>query len=134
DPLAHLNVTTTAMGRAARLVDSLSHRHAGGRWLATGGGGYDVYRVVPRMWAQVWLAQSHAAALGDLSPEWRERWADEAERFGQSPIPTTLDDPENAGLPYRPAQERADRRAPTIARESVELALRALGSRGTHLA
>ena len=25
DPLAHLNVTTTAMGEAARLVDSLAH-------------------------------------------------------------------------------------------------------------
>ena len=47
DPLAHLLVTTTAMGAAARLVDSLAHRWAGGRWLATGGGGYDVYRVVP---------------------------------------------------------------------------------------
>ena len=41
DPLAHLRVTTTAMGAAARLVDALTHRHAGGRWLATGGGGYD---------------------------------------------------------------------------------------------
>ncbi len=51
DPLAHLEVTTTAMGEAARLVDTLAHRHAGGRWLATGGGGYDAYRVVPRAWA-----------------------------------------------------------------------------------
>ena len=48
DPLAHLRVTTTAMGEAARLVDRLAHGSAGGRWLATGGGGYDAYRVVPR--------------------------------------------------------------------------------------
>lgn len=130
DPLAHLLVTTTAMGRAARLVDSLAHRQAGGRWLATGGGGYDVYRVVPRMWAQVWLAQSHAAPPGELSPEWRERWDDDAERYGQSPTPTTLDDPDNAGLPYRPAQEHADRRAAGIARDSVERAMRALRERG----
>ncbi|HXG26398.1 MAG TPA: acetoin utilization protein AcuC [Candidatus Binatia bacterium] len=129
DPLAHLMVTTTAMGRAARLVDSLAHRHAGGRWLATGGGGYDVYRVVPRMWAHVWLAQTHATPLGELSPEWRERWAADAERYGQSPIPSTLDDPENAGLPYRDAQERADRRAAEIARASVERALEALRRR-----
>ena len=130
DPLAHLLVTTTAMGRAARLVDALAHQHAGGRWLATGGGGYDVYRVVPRMWAHVWLAQSHAAALGDLPPAWRDRWAEDAEGYGQSPIPTTFDDPENAGLPYRPAQEHADQRAGGIARASVELALAALGRRG----
>ena len=25
-----------------------------GRWLALGGGGYDVYRVVPRSWALLW--------------------------------------------------------------------------------
>ena len=33
--------------------------YAGGRWLATGGGGYDVYRVVPRSWSLVWLAGAH---------------------------------------------------------------------------
>jgi len=134
DPLAHLMVTTTAMGRAARLVDALAHRHADGRWLATGGGGYDVYRVVPRMWAQVWLAQSHAAALGDISPAWRDAWAAEAERYGQSPIPETLDDPENAGLAYGPGQEHADRRAADIARRSVQLALGALRERGAQIA
>ncbi|MEO7664925.1 MAG: acetoin utilization protein AcuC, partial [Candidatus Limnocylindrales bacterium] len=48
DPLANLRVTTTAMGAAARLIDAIAHRWAGGRWLATGGGGYDAYRVVPR--------------------------------------------------------------------------------------
>ena len=56
DPLAHLLVTTTAMGEAARLVDRVAHGSAGGRWLATGGGGYDAYRVVPRSWSLVWLA------------------------------------------------------------------------------
>ncbi len=30
-----------------------------GRWLATGGGGYDAYRVVPRSWSLVWLAGAH---------------------------------------------------------------------------
>jgi acetoin utilization protein AcuC len=130
DPLAHLLVTTTAMGRAARLVDQVAHHHAGGRWLATGGGGYDVYRVVPRMWAHVWLAQSHEGVLGELLPAWRDRWAADAERYGQSPIPATLDDAANAGLPYRDAQQHADRRAADIARESVALAITALRSRG----
>ena len=59
DPLAHLRVTTTAMREAARLVDAVAHRWAGGRWLATGGGGYDAYRVVPRAWALTWLAGAH---------------------------------------------------------------------------
>ena len=47
------------MGEAARLVDAVAHRYAGGRWLATGGGGYDAYRVVPRIVGLVWLAGAH---------------------------------------------------------------------------
>ena len=130
DPLAHLNVTTTAMGRAARLVDELAHRWADGRWLATGGGGYDVYRVVPRAWAQVWLAANHAPVPDSIPEEWRERWAEEAERYAQSPIPTTLDDPPNAGLPYRAAEEAADARAKRIAEQVLELVLTTLDSQG----
>ena len=126
DPLAHLRVTTTAMGAAARLVDSLAHRWAGGRWLATGGGGYDVYRVVPRAWAHVWLAQAHREVPAVTPPEWRERWAADAERYGQAPMPEAFDDPPNAGLPYRPADEAADARAIRIAEEVVSEILRIL--------
>ena len=68
DPLAHLRMTTTAMDEAARLVDRVAHRFAGGRWLATGGGGYDAYRVVPRMWSLVWLAGSHLE-VPDRTPD-----------------------------------------------------------------
>ena len=119
DPLAHLRLTTTAMGAAARLVDSLAHRWAGGRWLATGGGGYDVYRVVPRVWAHVWLAASHRDVPPATPPEWRARWAADAERYGQAPMPETFDDPPNAGLPYRAVDEAADARAVQVAREVV---------------
>jgi acetoin utilization protein AcuC len=123
DPLAHLNLTTTAMGAAARLVDSLAHRWAGGRWLATGGGGYDVYRVVPRAWAHVWLAANHAPVPDAIPDAWRERWAEDAERYGQAPIPGTFDDPPNAGLPYRAAEEVTDARAVRIAEQVLELVL-----------
>ena len=73
DPLAHLLVTTTAMGEAARLVDSLAHRFAGGRWLATGGGGYDAYRVVPRTWSLVWLARGCCRSPGTAAGGTRPR-------------------------------------------------------------
>ena len=126
DPLAHLNVTTTAMGAAARLVDSLAHRWAGGRWLATGGGGYDVYRVVPRAWAHVWLAASHRDVPGGTPPEWRAQWAADAERYGQAPMPETFDDPPNAGLPYQAPDEAADARAIRIAEEVVNEILKVL--------
>jgi acetoin utilization protein AcuC len=99
DPLAHLRVTTTAMGAAARLVDRIAHRYARGRWLATGGGGYDAYRVVPRAWAHVWLAGAHRDAPPETPEAWRLRWQDEASRYGQAPLPATFDDLPNAGEP-----------------------------------
>jgi acetoin utilization protein AcuC len=111
DPLAHLRVTTTAMGEAARLVDAVAHRHAGGRWLATGGGGYDVYRVVPRTWALTWLAGAHREAPELTDPAWRSRWAADALRYDQSPPPERFLDAPNAGLPDSDYQRMAEARS-----------------------
>jgi acetoin utilization protein AcuC len=115
DPLARLRVTTTAMGEAARLVDAVAHRWAGGRWLATGGGGYDVYRVVPRAWALTWLAGAHREAPVDTPPAWRERWSDDAASYGMPGIPSTFADRPNAGSPVDAAQEAAEARSSTVA-------------------
>ena len=133
DPLADLRVTTTAMGAAARLVHSIAHRWAGGRWLATGGGGYDAYRVVPRAWSLVWLAASHLDAPAAVPTAWRERWAGEAERYGQAPLPDWLDDEPNAGLRLDGTQEAADRRAVETAGLLRELAVPALVRAATDL-
>lgn len=130
DPLAHLNVTTTAMGEAARLVDSLAHRWAGGRWFATGGGGYDIYRVVPRAWALVWLAGAHRAVPAELPRAWLDRWAGEADRARGVELPGRFDDEPNAGLEYGRRQEEADRRAPEIARESLAVSNAAAATGG----
>jgi acetoin utilization protein AcuC len=108
DPLAHLRVTTTAMGAAARLVDSVAHRWAGGRWLSTGGGGYDAYRVVPRAWALTWLAGAHREAPVATPAEWRSRWEAEASAFGTPGMPAGFEDPPNAGQPILDAQAAAE--------------------------
>jgi acetoin utilization protein AcuC len=93
DPLAHLRLTTRAYRAATMLLDRIAHEHCAGRWLATGGGGYDAYRVVPRSWSLVWLAQAHAEIPDGVSAEWRAAWEDEAERYHQAPLPETfLDD------------------------------------------
>jgi acetoin utilization protein AcuC len=115
DPLAHLHVTTTAHGKAARLVDAVAHRYGGGRWLATGGGGYDAYRVVPRTWALTWLAGAHREAPSGTPDAWRERWGTEAARYGQAPLPERFDDEPNAGLPYDLTQEASEQRALALA-------------------
>jgi acetoin utilization protein AcuC len=115
DPLAHLNVTTTAHGAAARLVDAIAHRHARGRWLATGGGGYDAYRVVPRTWALTWLAGAHREVPETTPPAWRDRWASDGARYGQAPLPERFDDEPNAGLAFDAAQAAAEERAAGVA-------------------
>lgn len=115
DPLAHLNVTTTAHGRAARLVDAIAHRFAAGRWLATGGGGYDAYRVVPRTWALTWLAGAHREVPAVVPAAWRDRWAAEAARYGRAPLPERFDDEPNAGLPLDVNGEMADERGRAVA-------------------
>jgi acetoin utilization protein AcuC len=132
DPLAHLRMTTTAMGEAAGIVDAVAHRWAGGGWLATGGGGYDAYRVVPRSWSLVWLAGVHREVPDSTPVAWRERWADEAARYGQAPLPETFEDPPNAGFPFDAAQAAAEELSretaravgaafvPALIRESVE--------------
>ncbi|HET7029653.1 MAG TPA: acetoin utilization protein AcuC [Candidatus Limnocylindrales bacterium] len=126
DPLAHLDNTVTAMGAAARLVHDLAHVHAGGRWLATGGGGYDAYRVVPRTWSLVWLAMAHRDVPAETPAAWRERWATEAARYGQAPLPRTFEDAPTA---TDPAAVRAIERTVDAVRSAVLPSLSALGER-----
>ena len=89
DPLAHVRLTTNAYRAATTLLDTIAHEHCDGRWVATGGGGYDAYRVVPRSWSLVWLAHAHREPPAETPRDWRERWQADADRFGQSPLPAT---------------------------------------------
>jgi acetoin utilization deacetylase AcuC-like enzyme/ribosomal protein S18 acetylase RimI-like enzyme len=124
DPLAHLSLTTAAMGSAARLVDGIAHRWAKGRWLATGGGGYDVYRVVPRAWALVWLAQAHLDPPERLPQAWRQRWSDEAARFAATPLPETLiDRPEDGAILSGGLRPGGSLEAVARSRETIALVL-----------
>ncbi len=53
DPLTHLMLTVDCQRAAAAAVHDLAHETSGGRWLATGGGGYAVVHVVPRAWSHL---------------------------------------------------------------------------------
>ncbi|MEU3352813.1 acetoin utilization protein AcuC [Streptomyces sp. NPDC037389] len=53
DPLAHLAVSLDAQRHVAAVCHELAHRHADGRWVALGGGGYAVADVVPRSWTHL---------------------------------------------------------------------------------
>jgi acetoin utilization protein AcuC len=74
DPLAHLTVSVDGQRVTYEALHRLAHLHAGGRWLATGGGGYAVVDVVPRAWTHL-VAEMIGRPIDPQTPvpsEWRE--------------------------------------------------------------
>ncbi|MCA8943558.1 MAG: acetoin utilization protein AcuC, partial [Planctomycetes bacterium] len=74
DPLAELKLTTRSFEFAARLARELADEHCEGRWVATGGGGYQPIRVLPRAWSIVWATMSDRPIPERVDPAWIERW------------------------------------------------------------
>jgi acetoin utilization protein AcuC len=50
DPLADLGLTMDAFPVMARIIHDTAHKHCSGRWVATGGGGYQFDTIVPKVW------------------------------------------------------------------------------------
>ena len=73
DPLAHLYLSVDAQRRTAVMIHDLAHETAGGRWLLTGGGGYELVQVVPRTWTHLLaVAAGQPVDPGRVIPEaWR---------------------------------------------------------------
>jgi acetoin utilization protein AcuC len=74
DPLAELQVSIDAQRAAHAAIHALAHDTAGGRWLLTGGGGYQPVQVVPRSWTHL-LAEAAGNPLDPAAPTpdpWRE--------------------------------------------------------------
>jgi GNAT superfamily N-acetyltransferase len=71
--------------------------------------------VVPRTWALTWLAGAHREVPSATPQAWLARWAEEAARYGQAPLPERFDDEPNAGLPYDLTQEASEQRATGLA-------------------
>ena len=90
DPLAHLQLTTAAYREAAKLLHDLAHQAAGGRWVATGGGGYQWASVVPRAWT-IYFAEM--AGLQQLPDQLPAQWLSEAEEQAGERLPHELMDP-----------------------------------------
>jgi acetoin utilization protein AcuC len=74
DPLANLEITIDAQRAAHALLHRLAHETADGRWLLTGGGGYQLVQVVPRTWTHL-LAEASGDPIDPSTPTphtWRE--------------------------------------------------------------
>ena len=86
DPLAHLRLTTSAYRETATMLHELAHDAAGGRWVATGGGGYQWASVVPRAWT-LYFAEMADTELPDELPK---AWIDRAETESGGPVPRSF--------------------------------------------
>jgi acetoin utilization protein AcuC len=73
DPLTHLTLSVDGQREAASAVGSLAARYCDNRWIATGGGGYDVAGVVPRAWSHlIGMVTQRPVPLSTPVPEaWR---------------------------------------------------------------
>jgi acetoin utilization protein AcuC len=74
DPLANLELSIDGQRAAHAAIHALAHEVSGGRWLLTGGGGYEHVHVVPRTWTHL-LFEAAGAPLDPAlaTPQsWRE--------------------------------------------------------------
>lgn len=113
DPLTHLYGSMRLYREIPKLAHKLAHEYCGGRWIAVGGGGYDIWRVVPRAWAHLWLEmtdQTHPT--GPLPQAWLDKWQPEAPvKF----IPT-WEDPVNLFEPIPRKKEIEEKNAQMLDR------------------
>jgi acetoin utilization protein AcuC len=93
DPLTHLNLSVDGQREAASAVGNLAARHCDNRWIATGGGGYNVLQVVPRSWSHlIAIAAGRPVPLRTPVPQdWRTYVED---KFGSSAPVLMSDDVE----------------------------------------
>ncbi len=74
DPLAHLALSLDCQVTSYQVLHDLAHEVCEGRWVAVGGGGYEIVDVVPRAWAHlVGIAAHHPVPFETEVPaNWRQ--------------------------------------------------------------
>lgn len=98
DPLAHLQVTMDVFPALWRTLHDLARTAAAGRWVALGGGGYNV-DLLPRAWALLFAEMVGVELPNDLPEQW---YADACERTHRQLTPRLMDE-----APFEvPEQER----------------------------
>jgi acetoin utilization protein AcuC len=99
DPLADLRLSVDGHRTAFRALRELAGEVAGGKWLALGGGGYALFRVVPRSWTHLLATQLDR----DVDPHrpLPAGWLAHVARLtGDLPLPTSMTD--EADVEFRP--------------------------------
>ncbi|MGF2617421.1 acetoin utilization protein AcuC [Rossellomorea vietnamensis] len=90
DPLTHLSSTMNIYRKIPQIAHELAHEYCDGRWIAVGGGGYDIWRVVPRAWSLLWMEMAQRTeGMKQFPEQWTNRWQEKA----PVPLPMSWDDP-----------------------------------------
>lgn len=112
DPLSHLYLTTKTYREIPRIAHEIAHQYTEGKWIAVGGGGYDIWRVVPRAWAFIWLEMNNLRYLGEgkLPQDWLDGWQEQA----PVKLPETFEDIENIYSPVPRRQEIIEKNKQTL--------------------
>ncbi|TYS69092.1 acetoin utilization protein AcuC [Sutcliffiella horikoshii] len=102
DPLTHLSTSIKVYQEIPKLAHKIAHQYCKGRWIGVGGGGYDIWRVVPRAWSHIWLEMMEKNSMhGSLSEDWINEWKEKA----PVPLPSTWEDPQDLYKPIPRKQE-----------------------------
>lgn len=98
DPLSHMAVSIDGMEAAARLLHDLAHELTDGRWVALGGGGYELVDVVPRAWTHLTAVAAHEPV--SLTAEVPRSWLDYVSRVYGRTGPPRMGDLGGAEIHY----------------------------------
>jgi len=90
DPLAHLMLTIDGQRASYLALAGLASEITGGRWVATGGGGYEISEVVPRAWTHL-LAVVGGRPLDPSTPV-PQAWRDHVGELLGRPAPRLMTD------------------------------------------
>lgn len=113
DPLTHLSATMKIYREIPRLAKKIADKYCNGKWIAVGGGGYDIWRVVPRAWSLIWLEMIGKSNIhGTLPAEWINAWKDTS----PVPLPNEWDDSPDIYPPIPRKSEIEEKNAQTVAK------------------
>jgi acetoin utilization protein AcuC len=111
DPLTHLSATMKIYREIPKIAHEIAHQYCNGMWIAVGGGGYDIWRVVPRAWSLIWLEMTeNHNCYGPLPSDWINFWQKE------SPVdlPPEWDDPDYLYPPIPRKEEITEKNLITL--------------------
>ncbi|GAB3278097.1 acetoin utilization protein AcuC [Actinocorallia lasiicapitis] len=94
DPLAHLSLTIDGQRAAYAALHDLAHELCDGKWVLTGGGGYELVQVVPRAWTHLLAIAAHRPI--DPPTPCPEKWRDFARNRTGEIAPKVMTDGSSA--------------------------------------